>query len=51
MTPSYRNVFDTCLDTRNYFCQVTLGTGAGFFSAWAFAGLSRFAALDQSLAH
>lgn len=40
MTPSYRNVFDTCLYTRNYFCQVTIffGDWSGLFFAWAFAG-------------
>lgn len=43
MTPSYRNVFDTCVYTRNYFCQVTIffGDWSGSFGssspAWAFS--------------
>lgn len=50
MTPSYRNVFDTCLYTRNYFCQVTVlfGDCSGAFLCLGFhRPLCRFAALGQ----
>lgn len=53
MTPSYRNVLDTCLYTKNYFCQVAIffGDCSRLFSACAVAGQRGFAVLDQSLAH